>query len=279
MWANLLQLDYTACAWLSVVLVCIGVVIDTLEYLVVAPHYASTGIYSGRIIRTRYGYTQARALRGLHDRLFSDTAFKLLLIVRLTFVGLLFVPVGSDYYYAACLTVILFTGFFTSFRSIYGGDGSNQMQTVVIAGVIGFLLIDPSSGLKMLGVWFIVLQSCLSYSASGWSKLLSRTWRSGAAVFLIFNTATYGLRPVAKFLKGRKYLQIFLSWSVMIFEVIFPVVLFLPPKGALLLLFVGLTFHLGNALIMGLNTFFWSFFATYPLVMVINKDLRGYLFG
>jgi uncharacterized membrane protein YphA (DoxX/SURF4 family) len=131
----------------------------------------------------------------------------------------------------------------------------------------------------MLGVWFIVLQSCLSYSASGWSKLVSRTWRSGAAVFLIFNTATYGLKPIAAFLKDRKYLQKFLSWSVMIFEVIFPIALILPPKWALLLLFIGLTFHLGNAVIMGLNTFFWSFFATYPLVMVVNKDLRGYLFG
>lgn len=277
MWADLLQLDYLTYLWLSVVLVCVSVVIDTLEYLAVAPHYASTGIYSGRIIRTRYGF--APILRGLHDRLFSDAAFKLLLIVRLIFVGLLFVPVGSDYYYAACLAVVLFTGFFTSYRSVYGGDGSNQMQTVVIAGVIASLLIDPSSGLKMLGVWFIVLQSCLSYSASGWSKLWSRTWRSGAAVFLIFNTATYGLKPVAKFLNGKKYLQKFLSWSVMIFEVIFPVVLFLPPKGALLLLFIGLTFHLGNAVIMGLNTFFWSFFATYPLVMLVNKDLRGYLFG
>jgi hypothetical protein len=279
MWANLLQLDYAACLWLSIVLVSVGVVIDTLEYLAVAPHYTSTGIYSGRIIRTRYGHMQTGALSSLHDRLFSDAAFKLLLIVRLIFVGLLFVPAGSDYYYAACLAAILFTGFFTSYRSIYGGDGSNQMQTVVLAGVIASLLIDPESGLKMVGVWFIVLQSCLSYSASGWSKLASRTWRSGAAVFLIFNTATYGLKPVAEFLNGKKYLQIFLSWSVMIFEVIFPVVLFLPPKAALLLLFIGLTFHLGNAVIMGLNTFFWSFFATYPMVMVVNKDVRGYLFG
>lgn len=279
MWANLLQVDSVACIWLSVVLVCIGVVIDTLEYMVVAPHYSSGGIYSGRILRTRYNYAQAPVLRGLHDRLFSDTAFKMLLIVRLIFVGLLFVPGGGDYYYAGCLFVIMVTGFFTSYRSIYGGDGSNQMQNVVLFGVIASLLIDPVSGLRMIGVWFIVLQSCLSYSASGWSKLLSHTWRSGAAVFLIFNTATYGLKPVAKFLNGKKYLQKFLSWSVMIFEVIFPVVLILPPKGALLLLFIGLTFHLGNAVIMGLNTFFWSFFATYPLVMVVNKDLRGYLFG
>lgn len=279
MWADLIQLEYTACIRLSVLLVCIGVVIDTLEYLAVAPHYSSSGIYSGRILRTRYNHAQAPVLRGIHDRLFADWAFKILLIVRLLFVGLLFVPVGSDYYYVACLAVILFTGLFTSYRSIYGGDGSNQMQTVVIAGVIASLLIDPSSSLKMLGVWFIVLQSCLSYSASGWSKLLSRTWRSGAAVFLIFNTATYGLRPVAAFLNGKKYLQKFLSWSVIIFEVIFPVVLILPPKGALLLLFIGLTFHIGNAVIMGLNTFFWSFFATYPLVMYANKDVRAYLFG
>lgn len=279
MWANLAQLDYTACIWLSVLLVSISVVIDTLEYLAVAPHYTSAGIYSGRIIRTRYAHVQARALRGVHDRLFGDAAFKLLLVVRLVFVGLLFVPVPSDYYYAGCLLVILFTGFFTSYRSIYGGDGSNQMQTVVLAGVIASMLIDPSSGLRMIGVWFIVLQSCLSYSASGWSKLWSQTWRGGDAVFLIFNTATYGLRPVAKFLNGKKNLQKFLSWSVIIFEVIFPVVLILPPKGALLLLFIGLTFHLGNAVIMGLNTFFWSFFATYPLVMFVNKDVRGYLFG
>ena len=279
MWSNLLALDYTTCLWLSVLLVCIGVAIDTLEYLAVAPHYSNSGIYSGRIIRTRYGYKQNVAVRTMHDRLFSDSAFKFLLVLRLVFVGMLFIPVGSEYYHAACIAGVLITGFFTNYRSIYGGDGSNQMQTVVLAGVLASMLIDGASGMKMIGVWFIVLQSCLSYSASGWSKLWSRTWRSGAAVFLIFNTATYGMRPVARFLNGKVYIQKFLSWSVIIFEVIFPLVLILPPKGALVLLLIGLTFHLGNAVIMGLNTFFWSFFATYPLVMFVNKDVRTYLFG
>lgn len=279
MWADLVRFDYTACLWLSVLLVCIGVAIDTLEYLAVAPHYSSGGIYSGRIIRTRYRHAPARMFSGVHERLFGEPAFRFLLIVRLSFVGLLFVPAGSDYYYAGCLFVIMATGFFTSYRSIYGGDGSNQMQNVVLFGVVASLLIDPASGLRMVGVWFVVLQSCLSYSASGWSKISSPVWRGGDAVFLIFNTATYGRRPVALFLNGKKRLQKFLSWSVMIFEIVFPVVLILPPKGALLLLFIGLSFHLGNAVIMGLNTFFWSFFATYPLVMVVNKDLRGYLFG
>lgn len=279
MLADLLVFDYTACLWLSIALVSIGVVIDTLEYLAVAPHYASTGIYSGRIIRTRYSHLSNDTLRSLHENLFADRAFKIVLVARLIAVGLLFVPGMHDYFYAGCVLLVLATGFFTSYRSIYGGDGSNQMQNVVLFGVLASLLIDAASGLKMVGVWFVVMQSCLSYSASGWSKLWSKTWRGGAAVFLIFNTATYGLRPVARFLNGKKYLQKFLSWSVIVFEIIFPLALFLPPKGALLLLFIGLTFHLGNAVIMGLNTFFWSFFATYPLVMVVNKDVRTYLFG
>lgn len=277
---NLFQIDYTICLWAAIGLVCVSVVIDTLEYMVVAPHYSSTGIYSGKIIRTRYRSLQARPLTaGFHDRLFSDSAFKYILGVRLVFVALLFVPGGSEYYYGGCLAGVLAAGLFTSYRSIYGGDGSNQMQTVVLAGVIASMLVDPASSFKMIGVWFVVLQSCLSYVASGWSKLYSPVWRGGDAVFKIFNTATYGLRPVAGFLNGKKFIQKFLCWSVIIFESIFPIVLILPAKPALLFLFIGFTFHLGNAVIMGLNTFFWSFIATYPLIMLANQQVRTYLFN
>jgi hypothetical protein len=33
-------------------------------------------------------------------------------------------------------------------------------------------------------------------------------------------------------------------------------------------------FHASTAIVMGLNTFFWAFLATYPAVFFVNQDIR-----
>jgi hypothetical protein len=56
---------------------------------------------------------------------------------------------------------------------------------------------------------------------------------------------------------------------VVIFECAFPIVLVAPQPVTWLLLLIGLSFHLGCAITMGLNSFLLVFPATYPCVVVI----------
>ena len=54
----------------------------------------------------------------------------------------------------------------------------------------------------------------------------------------------------------------------------FPLVLVAPKKVALGLLGTGVTFHVGNAVFMGLNRFMWAFSGTYPAVAHCSRSLR-----
>jgi hypothetical protein len=50
-------------------------------------------------------------------------------------------------------------------------------------------------------------------------------------------------------------------------ECAFTIALIVGYPGCLLFIAWGLTFHLMNATVMGLNSFFWSFISTYPAVI------------
>jgi hypothetical protein len=60
-----------------------------------------------------------------------------------------------------------------------------------------------------------------------------------------------------------------MCWGVIAFECGSPSLVLGGTSGALLLTAVGLSFHLGTAVVMGLNTFVWAFGACYPAVILI----------
>jgi hypothetical protein len=124
------------------------------------------------------------------------------------------------------------------------------------------------------GLWFIAAQSILSYCAAGIAKLISAQWRAGDAVYKIFNTGSYGLCFIGRLLAPRPAIVFVLSWAVIVFESLFPLALVLPQEFLWVFLGWGVSFHLLNAWIMGLNTFFWAFVATYPAVIFVSTQLR-----
>jgi uncharacterized membrane protein (DUF485 family) len=63
--------------------------------------------------------------------------------------------------------------------------------------------------------------------------------------------------------------------AVLAWECAFPLVLVLPAPFAYVMLALGVLFHVTNAVVMGLNTFVWSFVATYPAVIWVVQH-RGW---
>jgi hypothetical protein len=53
----------------------------------------------------------------------------------------------------------------------------------------------------------------------------------------------------------------------------------LPPEYAWPILVAGALFHVGNAVISGLNTFVWSYLALYPSVIFCNHVVQQALWG
>jgi hypothetical protein len=116
------------------------------------------------------------------------------------------------------------------------------------------------------------LQLTLSYFIAGWVKILSPDWRSGAALRQVFAFSAY---PASEGLRGwaqRPGVLIVMSWTVMLFELAFPLTLASRPT-----LMVGLTvaavFHFMNACLFGLNRFFWTWLAVYPAILWLQARL------
>jgi len=91
----------------------------------------------------------------------------------------------------------------------------------------------------------------------------------------ILNTATYGHPTAAGLLRRQPWVGGFVGWSVIVVEIVFPVALVAPPGVLVALLFAGAMLHLATAVLIGLDTFFWAFTATFPAIIFAHGVLLG----
>lgn len=258
-----------------ILFICVsGLIISTLEYVVIAPSFSPHGVYAWRIVRLRFSAPRGRYMNSAFDMLFNERGVKLLLTLRLVALLLvLVVPMGgASFSWIMALLVVNNLAF--NWRRLLGDDGSDQMSSIILITLALCAGIGSSNFTLHLGLWFIALQACLSYSAAGIAKLVSPQWRTGEAIYGIFNTGTYGMKSVALFLQKRKGLCVLLCWSVIIIETLFPLCLVLPEPWNWGFLVWGALFHLQCAVIMGLNSFLWAFIATYPAIIYVSARLH-----
>ena len=157
------------------------------------------------------------------------------------------------------------------YRAPIGKDGSDQMVSIVLFGLFLFYW-QPSQLVQELGIFFISIQIILAYCVSGVAKWFSPLWRNEPILKDILDTRSYGNKFVAKWLNEHPLLCRFGSLLVMTYQASFPLVIILPPEGVYFYLALGFLFHLSIAIVMGLNTFLWSFLACYP-ILLIGLDL------
>lgn len=264
----------------SLLIFCVGAVISTLEFITVLPAFRSTGLYSWPVLRAEQ--VQRLGIGGLHGPagvLGPPPVVAGLLLVRLLcLVSLPFLTLQTPAFTLAALTLAGTTLVFT-WRRYIGDDGSDQMNTLLVAVIVLCAGLGRSGTALSIGLGFLAFQACLSYAAAGFAKAFSREWRDGSAMFKIFNTEAYGLPWVARGLHRRRWLGLLLCWGVILGECLFPVILVLPLPGVLAMLAMGVVFHGLCAAIMGLNSFLWAFMATYPAILYANLFVRAYLTG
>lgn len=248
----------------------LGLAITTFEFLAIAPSFGRAGVYSWRITELRLpARLQQPRGKALLERFFEERGIRVLLLTRVALLLLVVATPIASLPFSLGMGLLVLTNLAFTWRRIWGDDGSDQMSSIILVTI--FLCVGPHSTpfLLQLGLWFLVLEACLSYSASGIAKIFSGQWRSGDAVFRILNTGAYGIPWVARFLEPRKRLNFFLAWSVVGVESLFPFVLVLPEPWNWSFLVWGAVFHLMAAVVMGLNSFFWAFAATYPAIVYI----------
>jgi hypothetical protein len=256
------------CIGLTTLLVLIGIVLSTLEWLWISGEFAPRGLYDWKVISiARDNSTLDRSL-GFFFK--SPAILTCLLSVRLfTAIAVLAIPSASPILW----TLLLMTHLLVHFRTCYGLDGADQMLLIVTLALFVDAII-PDDGVRMLSLAFIAAQSCLSYFVSGIAKLFGKTWRTGAAVREIITTRSFGVHWAARLLERFPQASVGLTYFILVFECTFPVVVLLSPPYSLAYVVVGCVFHIVNAHVMGLNMFVWAFLATYPSILFWSSRIH-----
>lgn len=260
-----------------IIIICsIGLIVSTLEFLSIWRSFRIDGAYSWGVFSATLPMTRSIMLKKLMDTVFDAPGVVVLLSIRmLTLVFVILAPIYSVSFRVS-LTLLILSILLLNWRKAFGDDGSDQMNTIILIATWLCTATIESSLLLKVGLWFIALQSILSYCTAGVAKLISKKWRSGDALWQVLSTGSYGSAWIAKFLRDRPLLNYLLCWSVMLVESGFFLVLILHFPYSAMFLVWGVTFHLSNAIIMGLNTFLWSFLATYPAIIYIWWSIHSH---
>lgn len=259
--------DRRECCRIVCIFYGLSVAITFAEKLLNARDYGAQGWFAWRVFRfDRVHLKVFRTLPRLMDAVFGRVGMSCALgggligvvIMWLASVGSVMFALGSAATVVPCLLI--------HFRSTYGGDGSQQMNLLIgVAVLLGFNpWVEPATG--SFSLLFIAAQSCLAYFTSGLSKLVSPIWTQGDPLVGILSTTAYGsdlgLHLVLKMHRLRPLFVV----GMILLETLFPISV-LGPRWLLLgFLLWGIAFHISNAVFMGLNTFLWSFLATYPTI-------------
>ncbi|WP_051215410.1 hypothetical protein [Granulicoccus phenolivorans] len=267
-------------AQLVFIVACLGIALSATEELVMRRIYADDGLLSWQVLqvarpRSPWPWAQERV-----DQLFRPRGYVSLLILKLaTAIALLalsFLAPDARLAFGVLAAAMLVHLLLMKRRSVYGLDGADQMFAVIFLGLAVYKLMPPGSIASTAGLVYIAAQTVLSYLIAGSAKLKGPAWRSGTAIAGIMTTKIYGNSLAAGILRGRAALGRIACWSVIVFELTFVGVLLVDRPALWVMLAVGVLFHAGIAALMGLNSFFLSFLATYPAVAYVNGLLHHF---
>ncbi|HEY2735615.1 MAG TPA: HTTM domain-containing protein [Polyangiales bacterium] len=150
------------------------------------------------------------------------------------------------------------------FRGTFNG-GSDSMTVVMLSGLC-LSAFDRGGTIARAGLLYIAVQVTLSYLIAGVAKLKEADWRSGAALRSFILDESAGSPRWARAIAERASAARFAAWGVIAFECLFPLA-WLDGSAAISFGALGLCFHLGNALVFGLNRFLFAWLAAYPALI------------
>lgn len=165
------------------------------------------------------------------------------------------------------LAVLIVTHLSLSRRSLWGGEGGDQMMILVFLTTLLAATFEFDPMIAMTCTYFIAGQITLAYVASGTAKCFGPLWREGLALSKIMNHYTYGREIIADLLNSHPRLARLICHLVIGFQLTFPLFFLLPMPFALFYLVGGIFFHLGISLVMRLNLFLPVFLGTYPALI------------
>ncbi|NNE66498.1 MAG: hypothetical protein HKN33_08015, partial [Pyrinomonadaceae bacterium] len=208
-------------------LVSVCILIDTFEKLARIREYTGGGLLSWGWLEQFVGFRERRApIRGFASFFFGARIWIPLICLRgVASAGLLiWTPKGT----AAILPlfVIFVVGSLENYRRLpYFPEVPNRFALPIIGALLLQSLV-PSQIVTNAVLWFIAIQSCLSYATAGFSKLFNKDWRTGVAIQTASNSVYYFTSAnVAKFIDRSPTAARLVTYSILLIECVFPLVL------------------------------------------------------
>ena len=263
-----MTIDPSVALDLTARLAAVGSSIAGLELFAARKEFGTQGVFNRSGVAALY-WGRAGPLSMFDPLINIVIAVQLISSVVVAILGP-FHPVG-----VVALSVALGSRVLVRRRRLFGGDGAEQLTTIVLAATLLATAPVSSTTRVQLAVAFIGGQLALSYMTAGIAKLGSRHWRTGDALPSIVATEIHGHPLAAGIMHRFPRVSLGLGWGVIVFECLFPLALISPLWLTVVALSLGLTFHIGCAIMMGLNNFLWAFPATYPCVLALRSVLTS----
>jgi len=262
--------DVQCATWIFMI-VALGAALAGCELLYIWKEYGDQGLFSWPVVRSSYRFALASKMQTVLDAFLGYPQYLFLIGIQVVFALALLVNIFPRYR-SYLLLVILLIHLLSTLRNPQGSDGTDQMQTILLATLVCYYA-TPDPIVKKAAVWFIALQAILAYFTSGIAKLLSKTWREGTVLKNSLLLAPGNKRLYQWLPKNARFNQ-FLCLSVVVFECAFPLAL-IGPKTCLAFLAGGVLLHLFNAAALSLPRFLFTFVAAYPAILASVGDIHS----
>jgi pimeloyl-ACP methyl ester carboxylesterase len=247
----------------------IGHAVASIEYLA-RPRDRRRGGFNHWDVSKRAFHARYPKLAPLMDVMARPRVTDALIVGRLVAAATLQAPVGRRTRGAADATLAL-TSALMHPRQHYGTDGTDQV-TFLVSTMGALARTSRRPALIDSALWYVALQATLSYTVSGWVKLVGPSWRSGVALTGVTRTRTYGDERTWRLLTRYPRTARVLGVSVLLMECLFPIVFLSRGRLAPAWLLGTTLFHVGNARIMGLGRFVWAFTSLHPAVLYVSDS-------
>lgn len=175
-------------------------------------------------------------------------------------------------WWSALLIWVLYTNLMN--RAWMAGSGGQQL----IGNLLFWLIFLPDGSRPLAGVrevvgvssfWIVRLQLLLAYAATGLHKLTGTHWLDGTAMGIVATDPAYG----PAWLADHPMLAALMTWAVLLFQLTFPVALWFR-RVRVPWMVVGIVFHLGTALSLGIPEMAFAFIAAYPIWLSDDEAVR-----
>lgn len=252
----------------------IGTIVSATEWLSLWHHFKEDGFYSWKIRKIRSSvflkYT-------VFNYLYSYPYVLMLLLIQVIAALTLLMFNQNFTVLSICSFIIATISILFSLRSYVGYTGADQMLKIIFT-TASLCFVFKTKETLSIGLTFLAIQLIIAYATPGVLRLFEKGWKNGTHLLLITRQHTYGNKTLYEILKSNNRLRIAGSWAIVLFEFGILFAFLLPPGFLLLYLFVGIVFHLTNAIIMGLNIFPWAFVAVYPAYFWFSVLIRTWIF-